>query len=106
MPWTSDAVSPRKARLPDDWHARRHATLRRAGWQCQHVDNGIRCTNVATHCDHIERGDDHDLANLQALCAPHHHHKTALEGAAARRRRTRPPVPHPGRLPPQGDLNG
>lgn len=103
MAWSSAAVSARKARLPADWRRRRAVVLDRAGHRCQALDSlGARCTERANQADHITRGDDHSLANLQALCEWHHDRKTAAEAAAVRtvrptRRRT--PEPHPGLLP-------
>jgi hypothetical protein len=48
--------------------------------------------------DHIERGDNHDEDNLQALCRWHHAQKSSSEGHEAQRpkqRQRREPEPHP-----------
>lgn len=88
------AGSTRRDRLPDDWPDRRLAVLERDGWRCQ--IRGPRCVGQATDADHIETGDNHHLANLQAACGPCHASKSGQEGAAARPRLARPPEPHPG----------
>ena len=96
MAW---ANSDRRERLPADWSRRRRIVAERAMGQCEAtLDDGTRCSRQGTDCDHIARGDNHDLDNLQWLCAPHHRAKTALEAIAARTRppRTRPAEPHPG----------
>ena len=97
--------SDRSARLPADWSRRRAFVLARAGFRCeaQLHDTGLRCEAVATDCDHVSRGDDHDVANLQALCSWHHKRKTHQEAMAelerVRRRREPPARHHPGELP-------
>ncbi|MGN6557737.1 MAG: HNH endonuclease [Solirubrobacterales bacterium] len=74
--------------------------LRRDGYRCQHRDaTGALCGAWANQVDHIERGDDHDESNLQALCRAHHARKSSAEGNAAQPRRRRPPEPHPGLRP-------
>jgi hypothetical protein len=57
----------------------------RDGWRCQwvRVDTGELCGAHATDCDHIVPGNDHSLANLQALCKYHHQRKSSGEGRAA-----------------------
>lgn len=100
MAWTSDSTSDRGARLPSDWSTRRVRVLRRDGYRCQARDStGVLCGKPANQVDHIVHGDDHELANLQALCRWHHARKSSAEGVAARRpraSRTRAPEPHPG----------
>jgi len=61
----------------------------------------------ATEVDHLVAGDDHDPANLAAICTPDHKVKSAREGAAAaaiarksRPGRRRPREQHPGINPP------
>jgi hypothetical protein len=76
--------SDRAKRLPRDWPARRRFVMDRAGWRCQwmRTDTGDRCPELATDCDHITPGDNHDVANLQALCGYHHSVKSGREGRA------------------------
>lgn len=102
--WTS---STRRTRLPTNWPQLRTAVRTRAGERCEHRNpDGSRCPNPGTDCDHINPGDNHDLANLQWLCAQHHRAKSSAEGNAAMRMaaakraalKTRPTEPHPGRL--------
>lgn len=93
MPWSS---SNRASRLPSDWPKRRAQTKKRAGGQCEAIDNGTRCPAPGTDCDHIQRGDNHELRNLQWLCRPHHKRKTQAEALEARPSRFRPPEQHPG----------
>jgi len=94
------ATSTRRSRLPADWSTRRIRVLRRDAYKCRarNEDESL-CLAPARDVDHIERGDDHDYANLQALCVWHHARKTAAEGAAARLPRPsqrREPQRHPG----------
>lgn len=97
MPWEG---SNRRERLPSDWPVRRLRVLRRDGYMCQVRDEvGCPCGEPANEVDHIERGDNHDYDNLQAICRWHHGKKTAAEAAAARRpkpSRFRRPEQHPG----------
>ncbi|MEU7200278.1 HNH endonuclease signature motif containing protein [Streptomyces sp. NPDC045470] len=101
MAWDT---SDRRARLPSDWPQRRAIVLKRDGYQCvATLVDGPRCPEPGTDVDHIVPGDNHDVANLQTLCAWHHRRKTAREAAAARASRPRPSVrraerPHPGDL--------
>lgn len=93
--------SNRRARLPADWPTRRARILDRDGHRCQSPG----CDAPATDVDHIERGDDHNDRNLQALCHVHHASKSSAEGHAARPRARRESAPHPGLLPtPPGVL--
>lgn len=101
------AGSDRGARLPDDWEWRRQQTKQRAGGQCERKMAGrnggrFRCTAPGTDCDHINRGDDHSLVNLEWLCARHHAIKSSQEGnqakAAIKAKGIRPPEQHPGLL--------
>jgi 5-methylcytosine-specific restriction protein A len=69
-------------------------------------DGGI-CAAPANQADHVVRGDDHRLSNLQSLCAPHHASKSGREGWAERHRliqansrRFRRTEPHPGEIAP------
>ncbi|WP_205538483.1 HNH endonuclease [Mycobacterium kyogaense] len=90
--------SDRRAGLPADWHIRRKRILRRDDGSCQ--IRGPRCTQVATDVDHIQRGDNHEDRNLQAVCRPCHTQKTARESADRKRQLRaagkRPQERHPG----------
>lgn len=68
------------------------------------IDDGI-CGKTATDVDHIEPGDNHRDANLQALCKYHHGIKSGGEGGRASqqkkqeiRNRFRRVEKHPGLL--------
>jgi 5-methylcytosine-specific restriction enzyme A len=89
------AESTRKWQLPPDWPERRQAVRLRAGGRCEAVADGRRCPQVGTDCDHIRRGHDHSLTNLQWLCTTHHRSKSGREGAAAQPPLRRPPETHP-----------
>jgi 5-methylcytosine-specific restriction protein A len=82
--------SDRRSRLPADWAARREAVRARAGGLCE------LCNAPGNQCDHVERGDDHSLENLQWLCRRCHTAKTQREANAARVSERRPPGRHPG----------
>lgn len=62
----------------------------------------FRCSAVGTDCDHVIRGDDHSLTNLEWLCARHHSIKTAAEGAEAKAAKRasgrRKPEQHPSEI--------
>lgn len=90
--------SDRRQRLPADWEQLRQRVKRRAGGRCEQLIQGRRCMRPGNQCDHIVRGDNHSLANLQWLCRPCHDAKSAAEGVAARasRSRLRPAERHPG----------
>lgn len=96
------AGSTRKERLPKDWEQRRATVRDRAGGRCQApMRDGSRCPEFGTDCDHIIRGDNHALSNLQWLCSWHHNKKTAREALAVRRRMPapsarKPTEQHPG----------
>lgn len=70
----------------------RDAVVKRAGGQCEKVENGVRCTKAAPahrmFADHIvevrDGGARLDVMNGQCLCGAHHTAKTA-EARAARR---------------------
>jgi 5-methylcytosine-specific restriction enzyme A len=94
MPWTN---SNRKDELPKNWPHLRNKVLKRAGYQCEFLTNGVRCTARATDVDHKIRGNNHSLSNLQALCPDHHARKSAMEGVEARKAKySRRVEPHPG----------
>lgn len=91
------ANSDRRARLPADWPKRRAAVKRRARGRCEWVENGVRCLEPGTDCDHVTPDDDHSLGNLQWLCGGHHERKTIAE-RPKREPRNRPAPRHPGLL--------
>lgn len=97
MAWDS---KKRKAQLPANWSALRRKVLDRDQHRCcATLPNGSRCSETAKHVDHVVRGDDHSMSNLQALCPKHHFQKSAAEGRAAqgpRPRQQRTSEPHPG----------
>lgn len=98
MSW---AGSDRRSRLPADWSHLVSLVKARAGGRCEQTkSNGHRCPNHGTDVDHIQRGDNHDLSNLQLLCRWHHARKTASEGNEARdaayAKAKRPKPKHPG----------
>ncbi|WP_026211795.1 HNH endonuclease [Longispora albida] len=99
------AGSARAQQLPPDWPRRRARVLARDGYRCRAItEYDERCTEPADEVDHIRRGGDHRLSNLQSLCAWHHGKKSAREGAHAARlarpSRYRPREPHPGEITP------
>jgi 5-methylcytosine-specific restriction protein A len=99
MPRDAWAGSTRRQRLPSDWPARVRATEARVGGQCEATTHAPGCDGAGAQCDHIVRGDDHELANLQWLSDSCHAAKTQLEAQAARGvgpTRQRPPRRHPG----------
>lgn len=100
----STGRSDRSERLPADWARRRQAVLKRCGGVCEVPE----CQDRATDVDHVKRGDNHDLANLQGLCRHHHALKSSAEGNEQQRinrqRINRPAEQHPGLIgfePPQ-----
>ncbi len=101
MTWDT---SRRRDQLPPDWAQLRKQVFARANHRCEHADStGQRCQSRATDCDHIQRGNDHTLDNLQGLCRTHHAEKTARESREAQTARyttakKRDPEPHPGIL--------
>ena len=78
MPWSS---SDRREELPSNWDKLRQEALDRDGRRCRWSG----CGQPATDVDHVRRGNDHRLQNLQSLCAWHHQIKTNQESAAERR---------------------
>jgi 5-methylcytosine-specific restriction enzyme A len=73
-PWAS---SNRKARLPGDWHKLRAAVLARDRHTC------YLCGAYANRVDHVIAGDNHDPANLAAICLDCDKHKSGQEGGRA-----------------------
>lgn len=91
---TSIARQPPKVKDHDlttpEYRAWRKAVMERAGYRCQWVEHGQRCTKAAPDrliADHIiERKDGgalYDPANGQALCDSHH----VIKGNRARAER-------------------
>jgi hypothetical protein len=85
-------VAPERADaelLTPDHKAWALGVKRRAGWRCEIVENGLRCTNAAPahrmYADHIvERRDGGaplDPRNGRCVCRSHHGLKTAAERA-------------------------
>lgn len=95
--WSGASASGRKDRLPADWARLRRQVLRRDKSRCQHRDSpgAPICGRPANQVDHVIRGDDHSLLNLQALCEPHHKIKSAREGGQSYTPLRRPPERHP-----------
>jgi len=78
MPWEG---SNRRSRLPKDWEQKRQQVKARSGGICEaKLQDGSRCPDQGTDCDHVVRGDNHEINNLQWLCRWHHRKKTAMEG--------------------------
>ncbi|MGY8684565.1 HNH endonuclease signature motif containing protein [Bradyrhizobium sp. UFLA05-153] len=74
--------------LTPEHRAWRKAVLDRAGWQCEWIDDGSRCSKSASngdvmYADHrVERADggaNYDIDNGRCLCAVHHGRKTRDE---------------------------
>lgn len=90
MVW-DEGVSDRTRRLPDNWPKIVRQVKHRDGHQCRwRLPSGKRCprgraTGHVLHVDHRKAGDDHRLANLQALCEEHHNMKSSREGLKAQR---------------------
>ena len=90
--WRTTKVAPKKAdpELQTEAHkAWRSEVLRRAGFRCEWVEDGIRCQISAPSrlfADHIierrDGGDPLDVANGQCLCGSHHARKTLMMRAA------------------------
>ncbi|TDC02109.1 HNH endonuclease [Micromonospora fluostatini] len=94
--WAPFEGSTRRARLPEDWPARREAVFRRDGDTCH-----VCLLPGADEVDHVVPGDDHRLENLAPIHSwrtPQRCHalKTSAEGNAARPRLYRTPERHPG----------
>ena len=102
MAWST---STRRHRLPADWERIRQATKARAGGQCEWSEDGARCPEPGTDCDHVEAMTD-DHSRTQWLCRKHHAIKSAREGRQAqlrakreaKKRFARPVEEHPGRV--------
>jgi hypothetical protein len=62
---------------------------------CQHIryDTQKICGLPGTDVDHIDRGDDHRLENLQLLCRWHHNEKSGSEGGNANAARLKARTP-------------
>lgn len=83
-------VAPPPKQADPFYHGEQHKefreqVLRNAGYRCEWIDNGQRCTKAApTHrlfADHIKERQDggalYDAANGQCLCGAHHTLKTS-----------------------------
>lgn len=92
MAW---ATSHRAAQLPTGWARTCARVLHRDGYVCQ-LHLARVCTGLATEVDHIGDRNDHDDANLQAVCSDCHKIKTQAESMAGRVTMTRPGEAHPG----------
>jgi 5-methylcytosine-specific restriction protein A len=103
-PWQG---STRKSTLPADWDRLRRAVFARDGHRCVIIEDGLRCPEKATDCDHIGDRDLHTLENLRSLCHDHHLQRSSQQGnaaqAAMRALRRLPEEPQPGIIkgPPQ-----
>lgn len=95
-------TSNRRSRLPKDWTKRVAAVKERDGGRCRQIlPSGARCPRPGRDVDHRERGDNHDLSNLQLLCEEHHRLKTNSEWAEGKKRKLAPKRPaerNPGLL--------
>lgn len=91
---TAIARTPKKVAdaelLTPEHRAWRLAVMQRAGWRCEVVDSGYRCTNrhpMRMFADHVvERKDGGaltDIANGMCVC-PSHHQKKTLRARAER----------------------
>lgn len=92
-------TSNRKQELPPNWYHLRSQVLRRDEYRCQIRDPG--CRGAANEVDHIQRGSNHALENLRAVCPRCHARKSSAEGNARRaelRSRRYRTERHPGRL--------
>jgi hypothetical protein len=73
-----------------EYRAFRKSVMQRAGWRCEVVEQGKRCTNRHPHqrmyADHIKElrdgGAPFDPMNGMCKCASHHTAKTAAQRAA------------------------
>ena len=81
--------------LTPEHRAWRQAVMHRAGWRCEAVENGYRCTAahpVRLFADHIAERKDGGAAldpdNGMALCGAHHARKTQAARAERFKRRT------------------
>lgn len=80
------AGSDRRDHLPPNWAALRKACFRRDGHRCTALDpnDGTRCPEPATDCDHLGERTDHRLHMLTSLCSWHHNKKSSEQGGEAR----------------------
>lgn len=81
-PWRG---SRRKRELSSEFERLRPVVLAEAGFRCQRLVLGERCTARATDVDHIVAGGLDVLDNLEALCSRHHDMKSGSEGARSAR---------------------
>jgi 5-methylcytosine-specific restriction enzyme A len=79
-----------------EFQAWRAKVVERAGYRCEAIDNGHRCSRAVPehrmYADHIielrDGGQPYDVNNGQCLCASHHERKTLQ--ARARRHKSSP----------------
>ena len=90
------AGSTRRARLPKDWPVRVAAVKARAHGRCEARVHVAECDGTGRECDHVIRGDDHSLNNLQWLSTPCHKAKTLWENQQRRDALKLPREAHPG----------
>lgn len=94
--------SARSVPLPKGWGVIRKRILKRDGFVCTWLDNGVRCCAPATDVDHIGDPDDHRDEVLRSLCSPHHRTRSSAQGGRAaqakRIPRKRRQEAHPGFL--------
>ena len=99
MAW---ATSNRASRLPKDWERRKAAVKRRDHGRCRATVHNPKCDGKGTEVDHIHRGDDHRLENLELLNHYCHQDKTNRESSERNRKtaqmKKRPMETHPGRI--------
>jgi len=99
MAWST---SDRRHRLPKDWPTVKTQVKARAHGRCEATHHHPHCDGHGTEVDHINPGDNHDLANLQLLSQLCHQVKTDSETAARNKLnaklRRKPTEEHPGRI--------
>jgi 5-methylcytosine-specific restriction enzyme A len=89
----SQRIAPRPKIIDPYYATQEHRAwrievCRRAGWRCEWIDNGQRCTKSAANgdrmaADHIEERRDggSDLGTGMCVCGKHHTIKTNRERA-------------------------
>lgn len=87
-------TSDRRERLPSNW-ATLAAKVKARDKRCMDKHHAPDCDGKAAEVDHIVQGDDHSLANLQALSTACHARKTRLDNGFRAPVKS-PPERHPG----------